>query len=45
MEQAAVEAAIGKGLLVGERYYYYNNDMAIDYSVDGKVEFIESCDL
>lgn len=40
MEQAAVEAAIGKGELAGNRYYYYNNEMAIDYS-DGKVEFIE----
>ena len=40
MEQAAVEAAIGKGEPAGNRYYYYNNEMAIDYS-DGKVEFIE----
>lgn len=40
MEQAAVEAAIGKGKFAGNRYYYYNNEVAIDYS-DGKVEFIE----
>lgn len=40
MKQAAVEAAIGKGEFVRNRYYYYNNEMAIDYS-DGKVEFIE----
>lgn len=41
MEQAAVEAAIGKGQLVGRRYYYYHSDMAIDYSEDGRVAFIE----
>lgn len=40
MEQTAVEAAIGKGQFIGNRYYYYNNDMAIDF-IDGKVEFIE----
>lgn len=40
MEQTAVEAVIGKGQFIGNRYYYYNNDMAIDYK-DGKVEFIE----
>lgn len=40
MDQAAVEAAIGKGELAGSRYYYYNNEMAIDY-LNGKVEFIE----
>lgn len=40
MEQTAVEAAIGKGQFIGNRYYYYNSDMAIDY-IDGKVEFIE----
>lgn len=40
MEQAAVEASIGKGQLIGNRHYYYNSDMAIDY-IDGKVEFIE----
>lgn len=41
MEQAAVETAIGKGQLLGKRYYYFNCDMAIDYYADGKVEFIE----
>ena len=41
MEQAAVEAAIGKGKLAGKRYYYYDSDMAIDYDENKKVEFIE----
>lgn len=41
MEQAAVEAAIGKGQLAGKRYYYYDSDMAIDYDENKKVEFIE----
>lgn len=41
MDQSAIEAAIGKGQLTGKRYYYYNNEMAIDYSVNKTVEFIE----
>lgn len=41
MDQSAVEAAIGKGQLAGKRYYYYNNEMAIDYSDNKTVEFIE----
>lgn len=41
IEQAAVEDAIGKGQLIGKRHYYFNNEMAIDYSKDGTVEFIE----
>lgn len=41
MSQSAVEGAIGKGQLAGKRYYYYDNEMAIDYSHDGTVEFIE----
>ena len=40
MEQSAVEAAIGKGQLAGKRVYYFNGEMAIDYS-DNKAEFIE----
>ena len=30
MEQAAVEAAIGKGEVIGNRCYYFNSKMAID---------------
>ena len=41
MDQSAVETAIGKGQLIGKRYYYYDNDMAIDYSENKTVEFIE----
>lgn len=41
MEQSAVETAIGKGQLLGNRYYYYNCEMAIDYDADMKVKFIE----
>ena len=40
MEQAVVEAALGKGQRVRERHYYYDSEMAIDYR-DGQVEFIE----
>lgn len=31
MEQSAVEASIGKGQLVGNRHYYFNDELAIDY--------------
>ena len=41
MDQSAVETAIGKGQLVGKRYYYYDNEMAIDYSENKTVKFIE----
>lgn len=41
MSQTAVETAIGKGQLVGRRYYYYDNEMAIDYNNENTVEFIE----
>lgn len=40
MEQSTVEAAIGKGQLIGKRCYYFNNEMSIDYN-NNKVEFIE----
>ncbi|MDE6231744.1 MAG: hypothetical protein K2M60_00140 [Lachnospiraceae bacterium] len=40
-EQTVVETAIGKGQPEGKRCYYYNSNMAIDYSADKKVEFIE----
>lgn len=41
MNQCEVETAIGKGQPVGKRYYYYDNQMAIDYSDDNTVEYIE----
>lgn len=41
MKRQEVEALIGKGQLIGNRYYYYNSDMAIDYSKDQTIEFIE----
>ncbi len=40
MEKSAVETAIGKGQQIGNRYYYFNNEMAMDYR-ENKVEFIE----
>lgn len=40
MDQAAVEAAIGKGQCMGGRCYYFGDEMAIDYR-DHQVEFIE----
>ena len=41
VERSAVENAIGAGQLIGKRYYYYNNELAIDYNENGTVEFIE----
>lgn len=41
MNRPAVETAIGKGEYAGERYYYYDSNMAIDYNDDETVEFIE----
>ncbi len=41
MQKGDVEARIGKGQAVGNRYYYYNSEMVIDYDSDNCVEFIE----
>ena len=41
MERPAVEAILGRGEHVGERYYFYDSEMAINYDQNGKVEFIE----
>ncbi len=41
MERSAVEALLGCGEAVEHRCYYYENELAIDYDKDGKVEFIE----
>lgn len=41
MERSAVEATIGRGEHAGERYYYYDSEMAIDYDKNGMVEYIE----
>ena len=40
MEKSIVDTTIGNGQLIGNRYYYLNNEMAIDYN-NNKVEFIE----
>lgn len=40
MEKSAVELALGAGEAVGNRYYYFNGEMAIDYQ-ENKVDFIE----
>ena len=40
MEKSIVDAAIGSGQLIGNRYYYLNNEMTIDYN-NNKAEFIE----
>ena len=40
MEKTAVELAIGAGKAIGNRYYYFNGEMAIDYQ-ENKVDFIE----
>lgn len=40
MGKSAVELAFGKGHPIGNRYYYFNNEMAIDY-LENKVTFVE----
>ena len=40
MEKSAVELALGAGKVIGNRYYYFNGEMAIDYQ-ENKVDFIE----
>ena len=40
MEKSSVDTAIGSGQLIGNRYYYLNNEMAIGYN-NNKAEFIE----
>ena len=40
MEKSAVELALGAGEAIGNRYYYFNSEMAIDYQ-ENKVDFIE----
>ena len=40
MEKSTVELALGAGEAIGNRYYYFNSEMAIDYQ-ENKVDFIE----
>ena len=40
MEKTAVELALGVGEVIGNRYYYFDSEMAIDYR-ENKVDFIE----
>ncbi len=40
MEKSTVELALGLGEVVGNRCYYLNGEVAVDYQ-DGKVDFIE----
>ena len=40
MEKSIVETAIGNSKQIGNRHYYFNNEMAIDYR-QNKVDFIE----
>ena len=39
--QSNIDAIIGKGQLVGDRYYYYDSELAISYDSFGNAEFIE----
>ncbi len=36
-----VETSLGKGQVIGNRCYYFDSEMAIDYDENDKVEFIE----
>ena len=40
MEKSAVELALGAGEAIGDRHYYFNSEMAIDYR-ENKVDFVE----
>jgi len=40
MEKSAVELALVAGEVIGNRYYYFNSEMVIDYQ-ENKVDFIE----
>ena len=40
MEKSAVELALGVGEKVGNRCYYFNGEVAVDYQ-NSKVDFIE----
>lgn len=40
MEKSEVELVLGAGEVIGNRYYYFNSEMAIDYQ-ENKVDFIE----
>lgn len=39
--QKTVEETIGKSTVVGNRHYYFESELAVDYNDDGLVEFIE----
>ena len=41
MKRFDVEKAIGKGQNFGDRYYYYDDETAIDYNENNTIEFIE----
>ncbi len=41
MKQDDAEQLVGKGQLVGDRYYYYNSELAVGYDSNSKVNFIE----
>lgn len=36
-----VEAILGRPEIVGESYYYFESELRLDFSEDGKLEFIE----
>ncbi len=38
---ADVEAVLGHPEIVGESYYYFESELRLDFSEDGKLEFIE----
>ncbi len=40
MTQSEVESVLGKGQFIGSRYYYFNNELALDYN-GGKLDFVE----
>lgn len=41
MEKDTVEALLGKGESVRNRQYYFQNELAVDYDDNRRVEFIE----
>ena len=41
MERGRVEEILGNGQCIRDRYYYFENEMAIEYDESERVEFIE----
>lgn len=41
MSEKDVELLLGRGDIIGSSHYFFNSELRIDYSKNGKIEFIE----